>query len=125
MYRAFCSVIVLLLVISPVEAGEGKKLTNAELKEMTSNALFYAGRSIDYGSRWLETMFVNGTREVFWTNGVRSGNYKGKWWVDGDRMCKGKDKYFPERCFEWRKNGDRIEYRRLDTGQSGYFYILD
>ena len=31
MYRTLCSIIVLLIVINPVEAGEGKKLTNAEL----------------------------------------------------------------------------------------------
>ncbi len=124
MYRALCSVIVLLLVISPVEAGEGKKLTNAELKEMTSKVLFYAGHSFDNGTRWVVTMFVNGTRDILWTNGVRSEINKGKWRIDGDRMCGSNDKWYAERCSEWRKNGDRIEFWRVDTKQ-GYFYILD
>ena len=125
MYRALCSVIVLLLVISPVEAGEGKKLTNAELKEMTSKVFFYAGRNFGSGTRAVVTMFVDGTRDILWTDGVRSEINKGKWWIDGDRMCMSNEKLFAEWCFEWRKNGDRIETWRVDTKQFGYFYILD
>ncbi|MFQ5929281.1 MAG: hypothetical protein ACE5MK_06255 [Acidobacteriota bacterium] len=98
-----------------------------ELKELTSKVLFYAGHSLVYptsGWRFVVTLFVNGTREVLWTSGVRSGMNKGKWWIDGDRMCVRNEKELAERCFEWRKNGDRIELWRANQKQ-GYIYILD
>lgn len=69
-------------------------------------------------------MFVNGTREILWTNGVRREMNKGKWWIDGDRMCSSNKEYFAERCFEWGKTDDRIEYWRANN-KNGYFHILD
>jgi hypothetical protein len=128
MYRALCSVIVLLVVISPVEAGEGKNLTNAELKEMTSEVLFVGGsRDLVRGFKSVNTMFPNGSLEILWTNGVSSEINKGKWWIDGDLMCLSNEKYYAKRCEEWRKNGDRIETWNVEgmKTQQGYFYILD
>jgi hypothetical protein len=116
MYRALYTVIVLLIVI---------KLTNAELKEMTSEVLYIGGHpDTTRGIRGVVTMFVNGTRDVLWTNGVTTEINKGKWWINGDLMCTSNEKWFTERCEEWRKNGDRIEIWR-EKKKQGYYYILD
>jgi len=114
--------IALVLAIDPAAAGEGKKLTNAELKEMTSEVLFYAGRSVS-GTRWVISSFPNGTRELYWTNGVSSAISKGKWWIDGDRICSSQENLYSERCHEWRKSGDSMESWRGNQ-KAACFHIL-
>lgn len=122
MYRTLCVIIALLLAVGPVAADEGKKLTNAELKKMTSEMLFYAGVSYTFQNKWIISLFPNGTEEAYWTNGASSGIIKRKWRIDGDRICS-KEEVGLEYCREWRKNGDRIE-SWTDNRKTGFFYIL-
>ncbi|HSH06705.1 MAG TPA: hypothetical protein VLA41_03510 [Burkholderiales bacterium] len=123
MYRSLFFVMALLLVVDPVSADSGKKLTNAELKQLTSNMLFSAGYSTGFNVSYLVTWYRNGTREVYWSNGVSGHVVKGKWWLKGDTVCVKNEDWALERCDEWRKNGDRIETWGL-VAKSGYFYIL-
>jgi hypothetical protein len=120
MHRTLIIVMVLLSAISTASADDGKKLTNAELKQITSKILFVAGKSVLYGG-YAEVMFPNGTRQVAFTNGVKSGTGEGKWRIDGDRMCANLDQHHGEFCNEWRRNGDRISY----GSRGSYFYILE
>lgn len=121
-YRAVFFFIALLLAINPAAAGEAKKLTGAQIKEMLSAVVFYAGRSAS-GTRWIISSFPNGTRELYWTNGVSSAFSRGKWWIDGDRLCSSQENVYSDRCYEWRKNGDRIE-SWMNNQKTNYFYIL-
>lgn len=122
MYRTYCVFIALLLAVAPVTADEGKKLTNTELKEMTSNGMFYAGYSQSIGVRWIISLFPNGTRELYWTNGGRSEVRQEKWRIDGDRICSQHGSAL-ERCAEWRKSGERIDIW-IDNKKTGYLYVL-
>jgi hypothetical protein len=123
MFRLFVLVMVLLLSVNPVSADSGKKLTNAELKQLTSNMLFSAGYSTGFNVSFLVTWFRNGTREVYWNNGVSGHIVKSKWWLKGDTVCVKNEDWALERCDEWRKNGDRIETWG-SAAKNGYFYIL-
>jgi hypothetical protein len=120
MFRTLIIVMVLLFPVSTVSADEGKKLTNTELKQITSKTLFVAGKSVLYGG-YAEVMFPNGTRQVAFTNGVKSGTGEGKWRIDGDRMCANLEQHHGEYCNEWRRNGERISY----GSRGSYFYILE
>lgn len=120
--RAVFFFIALLLATNSATAGEAIKLTGAQIKELLSGVVFYAGRDVS-GTRWIMVSFPNGTRELYWTNGMSSAISKGKWWIDGDRLCSSQENIYSERCYEWRKSGDQIE--SWITNQKGnYFYIL-
>jgi len=123
MYRSLFFVMVLLLAVGLASADSGKKLTNADLEQLTSSMLFSAGYSTGMNVSYHVTWFRNGTREVYWNNGVTGHVIKGKWWVKGDTVCLKNDDWTLERCDEWRKNGDRIETWG-QAAMNGYFYIL-
>ncbi len=123
MYRSLFFVMVLLLAVGPAYADSGKKLTNAELKELTSNMLFSAGYTTAWNVSYHATWFRDGTREVYWNNGASGHVEKGKWWLKGDTVCLLNESWTMERCVEWRKNGDRIETWGK-AAMNGYFYIL-
>ena len=123
MYRILCLITVLLLAVNPVSAEEGKKLTNGELKKIASSPFFYAGHSTGYGVTYLISWFPDGTRQVYWTNGVTSKIEKGTWRIDGDTVCTKSESGPAEVCSEWHKVGDRIETWSLNS-KNGYFYIL-
>ena len=120
MYRTVVIAMVLLCPVSTATADDGKKLTNAELTQITSKLLFVAGKSVLYGA-YAEVMFPNGTRQVAFTNGVKSATGEGKWRIDGDRMCANLEQHHGEYCNEWRRNGDRISY----GSRGSYFYVLE
>ena len=120
MARVLFFVAASLLAVGLVSADEGSKLSNAELKQLTSKILFVAGKSFIYGG-YAEVMFPDGTRQVAFTNGVKSGTGEGKWRIDGDRMCANLEKLHGEYCNEWRRNGDRISY----GSRKSYFYVLE
>jgi len=124
MYRTLFFVIVFLLTASPVSADETKKLTSAELKDITSKMFFSAGYSTGWNISYHVTWLPNGTREVYWTRGVGPSHVvKSVWRLEGDTVCVKNEDWVLERCGEWRKNGDRIEtWGKL--AQNGYFYIL-
>jgi len=123
MHRMPCFLAALLCAVGSVAADEGKKLTHAEMKEITSKTFFYSGYSNEFGIRFLIASFANGTRETLWTNGVTSKIVKGKWRIDGDQICSQNEGSIAESCADWRRNGDRIEFWRLNQ-KGGYFYIL-
>lgn len=123
MYRSLFVAMFLLLAVNPVSADAGKKLTNAELKQLTSTMLFSAGYSTEFSVSYLVTWFRNGTREVYWNNGVRGGMVKSKWWLKDDTVCVKNEDWVLERCYEWSKDGDRIEVWGSAV-KGAYFYIL-
>jgi len=61
MYRSLFVAMFLLFAVNPVSADAGKKLTNAELKQLTSTMLFSAGYSTEFSVSYLVTWFRNGT----------------------------------------------------------------
>jgi hypothetical protein len=117
MRRTLIVVLVSLFAASPVIADQGTKVTVAELKEMTSKAVFRAGWS-QYLGAYADVLFPDGTREAAWTNGVKSETGKGKWRIDGDKMCVGIEKRY-ETCAVWTRNGERIQIT-----PNSYFYIV-
>ena len=123
MHRTLFFVMVLLLAANPVFAAAGKKVTNAELKHLTSNMFFIAGYETRTSVSYLVTFFPSGTREVYWTNGLGGHILKSKWRLKGDSVCWENEDMIAERCDEWRKNGDRFEVRSAGA-KLGYFYIL-
>jgi hypothetical protein len=123
MYRTLFFVIVSLLAVNPVSAAADTKLTNAELKQLTSNMFFAAGYSTRFGVSFHVTWFPNGTREVYWNDGVAGHIAKSKWWLKGDTVCVKNEDWITERCDEWHKNGDRIETQDVGA-KNAYFYIL-
>lgn len=126
MRRTFFFVLFLLFAINPVFADSGKKLTNSELKHITSHVFFAAGHSMKFGVSFHVTYFPDGTREVYWHDGIPGhvGHIvKSKWWLKGDTVCYQNADWIAEKCDEWRKNGQRIETWGFGV-QNGYFYIL-
>jgi len=123
MHRALFFLAALLLTITSVSADEGRKLTNAELKKIKSSAFFVGGYSSGFGVTYLISSFPDGTRQVYWTNGVTSKIVKGSWRIEGDTVCVKNEGDVSERCNEWHKVGDRFETWSLNA-KNGYFYIL-
>ena len=123
MRRTFFIVMVFLLAVNPAFAGAGKKLTNTELKQLTSNVFFLAGYETRSSVSFHVTFFPNGTREVYWNDGVAGHIVESKWWLKGDTICIKDPDMVKERCEEWRRNGDRFEYWHAGA-RMGYFYIL-
>lgn len=130
MNRALMLLAGLLLSINPAGAQEGRRLTNAELKEIVSGTdgiLFTGGYSISHGSSyhmsWFSEGVRKGTRKLYWTNGPQHMVVVGDWRIEGDTVCV-KNKYdVSEACDEWRKSGDRIETWGRGV-KNGYFVVL-
>jgi len=116
-------VMVFLLAVNPAFAGAGKKLTNTELKQLTSNMFFIAGYETTTSVSFHVTFFPNGSREVYWNNGATHQFVESKWRLKGDTICHKDADELKEECHEWRRNGDRFEYREAGA-RLGYFYIL-
>jgi cytochrome bd-type quinol oxidase subunit 2 len=64
MYRTPLFIMVLLLAANPASADTSVKLTNAELRQLTSNMFFAAGNLTRFAVSYHVTWFPNGTREV-------------------------------------------------------------
>ena len=123
MRRTLFIVMVFLVAVNPAFAGAGKKLTNKELKQLTSHTFFIAGYETPTAASFHVTFVPNGTREVYWNNGAMHDFVEGKWRLKGDTICINQPDFVKERCEEWRRNGDRFEYRHAGA-RLGYFYIL-
>jgi hypothetical protein len=130
MNRALTLVAALLLSIGPAGAQEGRKLMNAELKEIaagTDGILFTGGYSISHGSSyhmsWFSEGVRKGTRKHYWTNGPQHMVVRGDWRIEGDTICVKNEYDVSEACDEWRKNGDRIETWNRGV-KNGYFFVL-
>lgn len=118
MHRTLIVVLVSLFAAGPAFADQGAKVTVAELKEMTSKVVFRAGRSDYLGGGYVDVLFPDGTREIAWTTGLKSETGKGKWRIEGEKMCVSVEKRF-DYCSVWTRDGERIR-----TGTSSYFYVL-
>jgi len=123
MRRIIFFVVFLLVAVNSVSADTGKKLTNAELKQLTSSMFFAGGYSTQFSVSYYVTWFPNGTREVYSHNGVAGQMVKSKWYILGDTVCVQNQDWALAKCDQWRKNGDRIETWGK-TSKNGYFYIL-
>lgn len=130
MKRALTSFAVFLLLAGPIDAQQGEKLTNAELKEIASGTegiLFAGGYSISHGTSYHKSWFSEGvrkgTRKMYWTNGPQHQVWQGDWRVHGDAICEKNENEVSEVCSEWRRNGDRIETWSRGV-KTGYFYVL-
>lgn len=124
MYRTLFFLMVLVFAVNPVFADSGRKLTNSELKQLTSAMFFAGGYSTGFNVSFHVTYFPSGTREVYWNDGVAGHMVKSKWWLKGDTVCVQNEDWIAEKCNEWRKNGERIETWNLSGSQNGYFYVL-
>ena len=118
MCRMLIVVLVSLFAAGPAFADQGTKVTVAELKELTSKVVFRAGKSNYLGGGYADVLFPDGTREIAWTNGLKSETGKGKWRIDGEKMCVSVEKRF-DYCSVWMRHGERIV-----TGTGSYFYVL-
>ena len=69
---------------------------------------------------WMVVSFANGTRELYWNDGIKSGTDTGTHRIVEDRLCVRWKNSFDgeERCFDvYRAGGDPVRYESYRDGK--------
>ena len=110
------SVSALLMAVSAIGAAADKvKLTRVELAERASKYEVIAGQSHDNKVSWMVVAYGDGTRDLYWNDGITSGTDAGTQRIVGDQWCVIWKSIFlgEERCYDiYRIGPDRYESRR-------------
>ena len=113
--------LLLIFVAISAEAGEKTKLTGLQLVERIGGYEVIAGTSPQYN--YMVVAYSNGTREVYWNDGVKSGTDKGTHRIEGDQICVTWQNSFEgkEQCFEVFKIGES-KYESWSNGKPAFTY---
>ena len=119
--RNLCVLALLAAVAVNAIAAEGVKLNGIELAKRVSKYEAMAGTSyLAEEVNWMVVAYANGTRELYWNNGVRSGTDTGTHRVVGDQLCVTWKKalYGEERCYDiYRIDADPVRYQSFRNGE--------
>lgn len=101
---------LLLTMACSAEAGEKIRLTGVDLSNRISGYEVLAGayEGAGLGFHFMVVAYRNGTRELYWNDGTKSGTDKGTHRVVGDQICVTWEAGFGgrERCHDVYKIGD-------------------
>ena len=117
---------IILLIISvaiSAEASEKIKLTGPQLDERIDGYEVIAGTSSQPEYNYMVVVYSNGTREVYWNDGLKSGTDKGTHRIEGDQICVTWQNSFEgkEQCFEVFKIGES-KYESWSNGKLAFSY---
>lgn len=113
----------LLFAARPVEAGEKIKLTGSQLVDRIGGYEVIAGISHFASFNYMVVAYSNGTREVYWNDGLKSGTDTGTHRFEGDQICVSWENSFEgkEQCFDVYKIGES-KYEAWRNGERAFTY---
>jgi len=114
---------LLIFVAISAEASEKIKLTGPQLVERIGGYEVIAGTSNEAKFYYMVVVYSNGTREVYWNDGLKSGTDKGTHRIEGDQICVTWQNSFEgkEQCFEVFKIGES-KYESWSNGKLAFTY---
>ncbi len=103
-FRILFTLVVLLIFVVNAKAGEKTKLTGEQLSERIQGYEVLAGVSKEpgLGFNFMVVAYQNGTRELYWNDGTKSGIDTGNHRFVGDQTCVTWKTSFDgkERCYD-------------------------
>lgn len=122
----FLFVLAVLFIFSiSAHAEEKIKLTGTQLKERINGYEVLAGESKEpgLGFNFMVVAYQNGTRELYWNDGVKSGTDTGTHRFVGDQTCVTWKASFEgkERCYEVYQTGEK-KYESWQGGKLSISY---
>jgi len=109
--RTVFAVVALLLLAATGARAEEVTLSGAEIKSLLSDGRLYG--QTPSGKVFLVMYGADGSLRGI----VKRGEDTGKWWVEGDTLCRNWTAWAgdkPEECFTVKKNGIEIIWYRAD-----------
>ncbi|MFT5730789.1 MAG: hypothetical protein ACI8PB_004979 [Desulforhopalus sp.] len=121
--RKLMILLLLIFVAISAEANEKMKLTGPQLVERIGGYEVIAGTSSQSEYNYMVVAYSNGTREVYWNDGIKSGTDKGTHRIEGDQICVTWKNSFEgkEQCFDVFKIGES-KYESLSNGKLAFTY---
>jgi hypothetical protein len=122
--RNLMIVFLLIFVAISAEASEKIKLTGPQLAERIGGGYeVIAGTSNQAEYNYMVVAYSNGTREVYWNDGLKSGTDKGTHRIGGDQICVTWQNSFEgkEQCFDVFKIGES-KYESWTNGKLAFTY---
>jgi len=121
--RKLMILLLLIFVAISAEASEKIKLTGPQLVERIGGYEVIAGTSSQAEYNYMVVAYSNGTREVYWNDGIKSGTDKGSHIIVGDQICVTWQNSFEgkEQCFEVFKIGES-KYESWSNGKLAFTY---
>ena len=115
--------LLLIFVAGSAGASEKLKLTGPQIAERIDGYEVIAGTSNEAGYTYMVAAYANGTREVYWNDGIKSGTDKGTHRIVGDQICVTWQNSFEgkEQCFEVYKIGES-QYESWRKGTLAFTY---
>ena len=115
--------LLLIFVAGSAGASEKLKLTGPQIAERIDGYEVIAGTSNEAGYNYMVAAYSNGTREVYWNDGIKSGTDKGTHRIVGDQICVTWQNSFEgkEQCFEVFKIGES-KYESWSKGTLAFTY---
>ena len=115
--------LLLIFVVNSAEASEKIKLTGPQLVERIGGYEVIAGTSNEAEFNYMVVAYSNGTREVYWNDGLKSGTDKGTHRIEGDQICVTWQNSFEgkEQCFEVFKIGES-KYESWSNSKLAFTY---
>jgi hypothetical protein len=115
----------LFIPAASVHAEERIKLTGPELAARNSGYEVLAGVSKEpgLGFNFMVVAYQNGTREIYWNDGVKSGTDTGHLRIAGDQTCVTWKTSFEskEHCYDVYKTGED-KYESWRNGKIAFSY---
>ena len=102
------AVLALFMVASGVGADSDRiKLTGSELSEQYSEYEVIAGLSYDSKVSWMIVDYGDGTRDMYWNDGITSAIDSGTYRIVGNQWCASWTNIFrgEERCYDIYRTG--------------------
>jgi hypothetical protein len=121
--RKLMILLLLIFVANFAGASEKIKLTGPQITERIGGYEVIAGTSNQDGYNYMVVAYSNGTREVYWNDGIKSGTDKGTHRIVGDQICVTWQNSFEgkEQCFEVFKIGES-KYESWCKGKLAFTY---
>lgn len=121
--RKLIFLLLLIAVATSAEASEKIKLTGIQLIERIGGYEVIAGTSNQAEYNYMVVAYSNGTREVYWNDGLKSGTDKGTHRIEGDQICVTWQNSFEgkEQCFDVFKMSES-KYESWSNGKLAFTY---
>jgi|GEM_PF-5143835 len=124
-YRKLLVLALLLTVAVSAEAGGKTKLSGSDIAKRISNYEVLSGVSIEpgFGFYFMVVAFQDGTRDLYWNDGIKSGTDTGTHRIAGDQICVTWKSSFngQERCYDVYKIDDD-KYESYWQGKLAFTY---
>ncbi len=127
MMARMLAVSALLMAVPAIGAAADKvKLTRVELAERASKYEVIAGLSYDSKVSWMIVAYSDGTRDMYWNDGITSAIDSGTYRIVGNQWCVVWTNIFrgEERCYDiYRTGPDKYESWRNGEISDRYIKI--